>query len=81
MALLVVIEKVQQAPQLFHPLWRHKFQIGTALAVATVLGAAGFFAGPYVGAVSSGMCGFVVTLAAQTGFRLRRFLTTDRTTV
>ncbi len=77
LALFLVKEKVQRAPHLLYPLWRCKYQIGTALIVAAALGVAGFFAGPSLAAVSSGVCGFVVTLTAQAGLRVRRFLTAE----
>ncbi len=77
LVLFLVKEKMQRAPQLLYPLWRYKFQIGTALIVAAALGVAGFFAGPSLTAVSSGVCGFVVTLTAQTRGRVRPFLTAD----
>ncbi len=77
LALFVVKQKVQRAPQLLQPLWRYKFQIGAALIVATASGVAGFYAGPSLSAVSSGVCGFVVTLAAQARGRVRHFLTAD----
>lgn len=66
--------KIIQVRERCRPLWRFKFQLAAALAVAGALGIAGYFAGPVLAAATSAVCGFVVTLTLQTSLWVRRQL-------
>jgi hypothetical protein len=74
LALVQAQRVIMQARECCRPLWRIKYQLVAALAVAGALGVAGFFAGPILASASSAVCGFVVTLTLQTSLWLRRRL-------
>jgi hypothetical protein len=69
-----VKEKVVRARVRCYLLWRFKVQLAMALGVGLAIGLAGIYANPVVAAAANGVCGFVVTLAVQAGFWLRRLV-------
>ena len=79
-ALVVVKKKVLQAGACFRPPWHRTYQIGSALILGLALGAAGYFAGPYLSVAVGVACGFVATLAIQAGLWFRRVLMLDEWT-
>ena len=65
-------------------LWRHvqmlrpfKYQILLALAIGTLIGVGVWHAGPWFGAVTSGIGGFATALSVQAGLWLRKLFAGD----
>jgi hypothetical protein len=54
--------------------WQYRTQVLVGLGVGAAVGVAGYFAGPWVSGVLTGLAGFASALAIQAGTWLRRVL-------
>jgi hypothetical protein len=65
----VGVQTVWQKLQLVRVFW---FQLLTALLAGAGMGAAAYYAGPWIAALTSGMGGFVLAMSVHVGLLLRR---------